>query len=176
VSHGVGFAFHFDAVNSQATVGLGVAVPSPYFYNITASAVSVTADTLERQDRSLDFSVVYTLPTRDDRVRIRIWGGPTYFYVTSNMVSSIVYNQAATFRAPLNSVAIANYTQGQVSGFAFGVNVGADVSWFFSRYVGVGGGVRFNRGTVTVLEPLSNQNADLTVGHTQLGGGLRLRF
>jgi hypothetical protein len=176
IRHGLGIAVNFEAVNYQSTVGLGVIVPSPYFYNTLATAGTTTATSLARQDRSLDISAVYTVPIRDDRLRVRIFGGPTYFHLTNNMVETIGYNQVANVLVPLNFVAVTSFTQKEVSGSALGFNVGADVSWFFTRHVGVGGGLRFNRGIVTLLEPLSGHNADLTVGGPEFGGGLRLRF
>jgi hypothetical protein len=155
---------------------LGVTVPSPYFFNTFASAVNVTSAALERHDRALDLSAIYAVPTSDDRLSIHVFGGPTHFSVTSNMVEDIHITQVASSRIPLNSVAIDRYTTKEVSGSAWGFNVGTDAAWFFTRYVGVGGGLRFNSGTVTVLEPNTVQNADLKVGQTQFGGGLRLRF
>jgi hypothetical protein len=176
IRHRLGVALNFEAVNYQSTVGLGVTVPSPYFYNASATAGTTTATPLERQDRSFDISAVYTVPIKDDRLRVRIFGGPTYFHLTNNMVETIGYNQVASRLLPLNFVAVTSFTQKEVSGSALGINVGTDVSWFFTRHVGVGGGVRFNRGIVTLLEPLSGQNADVTVGGAGFGGGLRLRL
>jgi hypothetical protein len=54
--------------------------------------------------------------------------------------------------------------------------VGADASVFFTRVVGIGGFVRYSRGTIEVDEPLSEMPQDVTVGGLRVGGGLRLRF
>jgi hypothetical protein len=176
IRHGLGVGVHFDGATYQSTVGLGVTVPSPYFFNTLATAGAPTATPLERRDRSVDISAVYTVPTLDDRFNVRIFGGPTYFHLANNMVQTIGYYQVAGVFLPINAVAITSFTQREASGSALGLNAGADASWFFTRYVGVGGGVRFNRGTVTLPEPLTGQNVGLRVGHVEFGGGLRLRL
>jgi hypothetical protein len=176
IHRGLGVALHFDAVHYDNTVGLGVTVPSPFFFFNTTTADAPTATTLARDDHAVDMSAVYTVLMSDNRLSVRAFGGPTYFHVTNNMVEIIQYNQLANVVVPINVVAITAFTQREVSGSALGFNAGADVSWFFTRYVGAGGGLRFNRGTVTVLEPLRNKNADLKVGQAQFGAGLRLRF
>jgi hypothetical protein len=176
IQHGFGVAIHFDAVNYRSTVGLGVTVPSPYFFNTSAIAGGATATPLERQDRSVDISAVYTVPTLEGHLSVRVFGGPTYFHLTNQMVETIRYTQAAGIFIPINAVTVTGFTQREVSGSSWGFNAGADMSWFFTRHVGVGGGLRFNRGAVTVLEPLTVKNADLKVGHAEFGGGLRLRL
>jgi hypothetical protein len=92
------------------------------------------------------------------------------------MIGVVIYNQVASPLVGVNSVTITSHTDKEVSGSAVGFHVGGDSAWFFTRNVGVGGTVRFNRGTIAIAEPLSGQNADLKVGHTGVGGGLRLRF
>jgi hypothetical protein len=96
--------------------------------------------------------------------------------VDADMVSAIGYDQAASPLIPVNVVAISSYLHQKVNGSAWGFNAGADLSVFFSRHFGVGGIVGVNRGRVTIPEPLSGQNADLTTGHIEVGGGLRMRF
>ena len=56
------------------------------------------------------------------------------------------------------------------------LNVGGDVGFFFSRHVDVGGIVRFNKGTVTLSDPLTDEDVERDASHVSFGGGLRLRF
>lgn len=172
---GLGVAVHFDAQNYTSTVGLGVSIPSPYFFNTPGVAGAPTASTLERKERALDISALYLLPT-PSAWAIRIFGGPTYFSLKNQMVNGITYNQIASPLLPINIVTIRSYTSQEVSGSSLGFHVGGDVGFFFTRHVGIGGGARLNRGQVTVTDPLSTKEADLSVGHAVVGGGLRLRF
>ncbi|HJZ78639.1 MAG TPA: hypothetical protein VKE51_43225, partial [Vicinamibacterales bacterium] len=57
------------------------------------------------------------------------------------------------------------------SGTAKGVNIGADLSYSFTKLVGAGGFIRYNGGSVD-LPSLS----DVKAGGFQLGIGARLRF
>ena len=172
---GIGIAARFSGANYKSTVGLGISVPSPYFFNNSASDASVTKTALERRERSFSVSAVYTIPS-SDRARVRIFGGPTYFHVTNDMVSDIEYQQVASSLIRINVVAITGFAHREVSGSTIGFHTGADAAVFFARHVGVGGGLRFATGTVTVAEPLSEVDGDLNVRQVEAGGGLRLRF
>jgi hypothetical protein len=75
-------------------------------------------------------------------------------------------------------VDITTYDTTKVESTGWGYHVGADASVFFSRVVGVGGFMRFSRGTVTIEDgvALSDAPVDVIAGGVQMGGGLRLRF
>jgi hypothetical protein len=170
----IGVGVHFDLINYDSEVGMALRVPHPLFFNRFAEDARVTDSPLERRDRAVDIAAVFTVPT-PDAWRVRLFGGPTYFSVSQEMVEDIGFNQLFDIFG-LNLVEIDTFTRRTVDGTAWGFNAGADVSYFFSRNVGVGAVVRFNRGTVTVDEPLTGNSADLEAGHTTVGAGLRLRF
>ena len=171
----IGVGVHFVNVNYEMPIGLAVNVPHPLIFNRFATDADVTSSTLQRKDRSIDLLAVYTVPT-PDAFRIRVFGGPTYFKVSQQMVSDIYFNQTFNLLGG-NIVDITRSDQQQVEGSAWGFNAGADLAYFFSRYIGVGGVVRFNQGTVEIeKEPLTEQAAEWKAGHTIVGGGLRLRF
>jgi hypothetical protein len=169
-----GVGVTFGGVNYEYNVGLGVNIPHPTMFNRHASATSTTSSRLERRDRALDFSLIY-LPRTPDAVKVRLFGGPTYFWVRQQMVSLINYEQEYTFGG-LNLVDITTFEQEEPTGSVWGFHAGADVAWFFSRHVGVGGVVRLNVGTADVDDPLSGESAELKVGRATVGGGLRVRF
>jgi hypothetical protein len=78
-----------------------------------------------------------------------------------------------------NAIAITRYQTTQVDfdeAGGWGCHVGADVSWFFTGVVGVGGFGRYAPGTVDYADPFTDERRDLKVGGFQGGGGLRLRF
>jgi hypothetical protein len=56
-----------------------------------------------------------------------------------------------------------------------GFNAGADLRWMFSRNVGLGGMVRFIRGSVD-LETENNRRILVRAGGLQAGGGIRIGF
>jgi outer membrane protein with beta-barrel domain len=171
----IGVGVHFVNISYEMPVGLAVNIPHPLFFNRFATDSDVTDSALERKDRSIDIAAVYTVPT-PDAVRIRVFGGPTHFNVKQEMVSDVYFNQMFNLLGA-NVVDITRFDQQRVDGSAWGFNVGTDVAYFFSRYIGVGGVLRFNRGTVEIeKEPLTETPTELKAGHTMIGGGLRLRF
>lgn len=175
IRHGIGFGLHFVGVDYEMPVGLAISIPHPAFFNRSATDSDVTASLLERSDRSVDLFATYTLPT-PDAFRVRVFGGPTYFKVRQDMVSDIRFSQVFNLLGG-NVVDITGFDQREVDGSAWGFNIGVDVGYFFSRHIGVGGGVRFNKGTVDIdEEPLSEEPAELDAGSAVFGGGLRLRF
>jgi hypothetical protein len=172
---GLGLGVHVDGATYEGPVGLAVSIPSPYFFNLNALDARPTSSTVRRQERAVDIGAAYTM-SFSDRVSVRAFGGPTYFHVTNEMVNAVHYNQVASAFIPVNVVAITSFTTQEVPASTLGFHVGADVAMFFARRVGVGGGVRFNKGTAGVTDPLSGEHADLQVGHFEFTGGLRLRF
>ncbi len=175
IGHGLGLGVQWTAINCEYTVGLGISIPHPVFFNRPGSDGDVTHSMLERKDNAVDISAVYQLPTLD-AWRIRVFGGPTYFSVKQDFVNDIRYTQTFNLLGA-NNVDITGFTQETVDDSAWGYHVGADVSFFFSKHLGVGGGLRVNRGTAKLAsEPLSEGAAELKMGAAHVGGGLRIRF
>ena len=110
-------------------------------------------------------------------VRVRVFGGPSFFRVQQDAVDEVDYNQDYLVFSPVNSVSITTFTQRQVEGTGWGGHVGADVSYFFTHVVGVGGFARFTRGSVDIENTLAGGGTvTVKAGGVQAGGGLRLRF
>lgn len=175
IYRGLGVGVAVGAVDYRSTVGIGIAVPSPYFFNLTATDGAVTSPALERHQRSVDVSAQYVVPV-NRHLTVRVFGGPTYFHVSNDMVETIRYSQVASALLRINVVGITSFTHAERTGSAWGYNAGGDVAVFFTRTIGVGGGVRVNQGTVSVDDPLNGTPTDLKVGHVVVSGGLRLRF
>ena len=168
-----GLGVHVDIADYESAVGLGVSVPHPYYFN--RSVVDADIATLERQDRAIDINATYIAPM-PSAVAVRLFVGPTYFYTSQEMVRGIVYDQFATIFSTAQIVDITSASRDRVTGSAWGFNAGADVSYFFSRYVGFGGVARVNHGTLKVEDPLSGDETDIALGAFTVGGGIRLRF
>ena len=63
-----------------------------------------------------------------------VFGGPTYFTVKQGLVTDVRFTQSY----PYETAAFAATSTGQQTGSKLGFNVGADVAYYFSNYVGVG--------------------------------------
>lgn len=170
-----GIGFMFTPLKYNYEVDLSVTVAHPSVFNRSTTAKATNLDEIQRKDNALDISVSYQ-PPLPDTWRVRLFAGPTYFAVKQDFVKDIIYLQSAP-TPTVNNVTITNYVPETVDKSAWGFHAGADVAYFFSRYLGAGATVRFNRGTAKIdSEPLSEQQADLKVGSLVVGAGLRLRF
>jgi hypothetical protein len=172
----VGVGVSFSGTAREDSASLFVDVPHPFQFNAFASDTAPTDSKLQRVEGAAHIQVVGVAPL-GDRVRLRAFGGPTYFRVQQDMVRSIAYDQAFLVFLPVNAVDITTYDSvDKVEGTGWGFHVGGDITVFFSRYVGVGSFVRFSRGTVSLDDPLSGRAIDVTAGGVQAGGGLRFKF
>jgi hypothetical protein len=172
---GLGLAGRFDTLSrSRQTDSVSISVPSPFFPQ-TPGGDFKHGPTIERRDRSIDLSVVYSVPS-PDAVRVRFLGGPTYFLVTDHLIESVVYAQEASASVRANHVTMTSFVTPTASASTWGYHVGLDVSIFFQKHVGLGGSMRFSRGTAAMRDPLGDQTLEVEAGHPQLSGGVRIKF
>jgi hypothetical protein len=172
---GVGFGVFWNRARYEYTTGLHLEVPHPLRFNAYGSDTDVTAETQTRKDNAVDLSLTFS-PRTPQAWQVRLFGGPTYFSVSQDMVSDIHGTQDYGVFTSLNIITITTYDAETVTGSGWGYHVGGDVAYFFSRHVGVGGVLRFNGGSVTVREPLSETSVKLKMGGPMFGAGVRFRF
>lgn len=153
---------------------LSIRIPHPFIFNAFATDTGIGDTELEHLERTFHIQAMINVTPNAERVRVRLFGGPSWFQVKAHGIDDIQYDQAFLIFLPENAVEITNSEASEVDGSAWGFHVGGDVSVFFSRVVGVGGFVRFSRGTVE-LEDFSGPH-EVKAGGVQAGGGLRLRF
>jgi hypothetical protein len=176
ITPGVGVGISFTGTAHQDPAQLYINVPHPNRFNTFASSTKPTDAKLQRVEGGVNLQLMLVAPV-SPRTRVRLFLGPTYFRVQQDMVSSIAYDQAFLVFLPVNAVDITTYdTVSKVEGTGWGFHVGGDVSFFFTRVVGVGGFARFSRATVSLDDPLSGSAVDVKAGGFQAGGGLRLKF
>lgn len=173
---GVGASFAGTA--HKDTADMAISIPHPTIANRLATDTSTTTDDLERIESAVHIQAMFATDI-SDRVRLRLFGGPTVFRLQQDVVSKIDYFQQWNTFTGANSVDILSYEIDQIAfedAVGWGGHVGGDVSWFFTRVVGVGGFGAYSHGRISVFDLLSGDEVKLTVGGFQAGGGLRLRF
>jgi hypothetical protein len=109
---------------------------------------------------------VMLVPVNSSNVRVRVFGGPSFFRYKADMVYDFDFSR----------VVITNYQVVSTEGTGWGGHIGADATYFFSHFVGLGGFARYSRATASIFEPLSETTQDMTLGGLETGGGLRFRF
>lgn len=160
----------------RAVPELFVSVPHPNFFNALGNDTTDADREFWRREGSINLQLV-GVSELDDNVRLRVFGGPSWFRVEQDLVSNLRYAQVFGVFTRVNEVAITSYDHVEkVEGTGWGYHVGADLSVFFTRVVGVGGFARYSRGTVDLVEPFAGDEIEFRVGGWQAGGGLRLKF
>ena len=175
---GVGVSVSGTAHEDTATVN--ARIPHPRFFDAFATDTAPTDEVLQRIESGVNLQVML-VPLRTDRVRFRVFGGPTYFRVEQDAVTNILFNQTFGVFTPSNEIEITGSEVERVEANAWGLHAGADVSFFFSRVVGVGGFAKFSRGNLDLENTLATTldqdgSLNITAGGFQVGGGIRLKF
>ena len=177
VSRALGFGVQFTGTAHEDEADLFIRIPHPRFFNAHATDDSVTEGRLMRVEGGVNLSVV-AVPVNEDRVAVRLYGGPTWFRLQADVVSDIRYFQEFALFNTFNSVEIREYDTEEIEETGWGFHVGGDIAYYFNRRVGIGGFGRFTRGTITLRpeEFFVAEDFDVRVGGFQAGGGLRIRF
>ena len=177
VSDTIGLGILFAGTAHKSPADLDIRIPHPTAFNRFASDSAPTDGDLDRVEGAAHIQLMFKAPLDDDRLRVRLFGGPSYFRLEADAISNIRYLQTWNLLG-FNEVEIDSYETEKVEETAWGFHVGGDVTWFFSRVFGIGGFVRVSRGEVTVEDPAipADDPVDVKVGGFQGGLGLRFRF
>jgi hypothetical protein len=163
---GVSSAVSYRSKTDLADVS--AAVPHPLYYNQPRLVAGIAS--LKREDLAMHVAATWLVPV-SEAVQVSMFGGPTYFRVTQDMVRNVAVTEAYPFDQAVYTGVDAVSAHASTLGF----NAGADVTVYFTQMLGVGGLVRFSQGTVDVPSP-DGSRASVKVGGLQTGAGLRVRF
>lgn len=155
----VGLAFEMT-FPTKGDAAVTVGVPSPVFFDRRVTVNQALTD-LERKEQAVHMMIMWTSPV-SDKMDASIFGGPSYFKLFQDLVQEFTVTPGTQ---------TGTATPVQQTGTAFGFNIGGDLTYLINPKLGVGGLVRYAKGT-TDLPAV----ADMKVGGLQVGGGLRVRF
>ena len=164
------FALGFAATKFTAsgTADVTAKIPHPFFFN-QPRTISGTAP-VSRDETTMRIELaVQSKP--GTKLQFMLFAGPAYFSVKQDLVDSVTYTDAypydtATFKSAVTKQATANNW-----GFAGGV----DVSYYFTKSIGIGGAFALAKSTMST-KASDGSAVELTAGGLQAGGGLRFRF
>lgn len=177
-THTFGVGLAVSGTGHEGEADLFARIPHPVLLNRFGTGTSSTDDKLMKTEGTIHIMALAKLPIQNDRVRVRVFGGPSYFRLTADAVTDIRYFQRFQILGPSNEIEITSYDIEEFEATGWGFHAGADVSYMFTRVFGLGGFARFSRGTVTVSDRdiSADADVDVKVGGLQAGGGIRLRF
>ncbi len=138
-------------------------VPHPFYFN-TPRAVSGSAPGT-REELGIHIDAAWVIPV-NKKIQLAVFGGPSFINAKQTVVNDFTWNEAYPYDTATFASAVTNDESKTVTGF----NIGADVGYFFNDTFGVGGIIRFSRGT------LKSSIGDLDVGGPELAGGIRIRL
>jgi hypothetical protein len=171
----IGAGVSFTGTASEDEASLFISIPHPLYANAFATDTAPTQDKFRRTEGGVNLQAMAVV-AQTDRLRVRVFGGPSYFRVKQEQVSFVRFNQVYQILGRGNVVDITTYDRTETEDTAWGFHVGGDVSVFFTRVIGVGGFARFSRATVEMEDALGATTVDVKAGGFQTGGGLRLKF
>lgn len=158
----------FYQANSTKDLRIDARIPHPFFIGRHRAVEGTTP--VRHEETGVHLLAAYLLPATR-RILVVVSGGPSYFSVTQGMVKTV----AITETYPYDEASFASASAEPVKQSGWGFNVGADVSWMFTKHIGAGGLVRYARATLA-LEPANREARNIDVGGLHAGIGARVAF
>lgn len=144
-------------------------VPNPFFFNQGRQVTGTINAT--REELAVHVQARGLLPLKNRRMQAMVFGGPSFFNIRQDVVNDFEITETYPYDSATFSRGVTNTVKKSKVGF----NAGADVGYFFTRQVGVGGTIQYSAATMELAGP-ANTTMDVKAGGLQAGGGLRLRF
>jgi hypothetical protein len=149
---------------------LSASVPHPFFFNRQRSVEGDVAG-IKREELAVHVQARATF-VPSPRIQAVVFAGPSFFSVKQDVVNDFEITETY----PYDTASFSRGLTTQVDESKIGFNVGADVGYFFTRQVGVGGSVQWAGTTIDAPASSGTGTFDIKAGGFQAGGGLRLRF
>jgi hypothetical protein len=160
---GLGAGVAVTRYSKSGDIGVSGTVPHPFFFNQPRAIDGTTPG--KREELAVHVDAVYVVPV-NPRLQVAIFGGPSFFNVKQTLVSDYTFSQSY----PYDSAAFTGATSAEESKSVTGFNVGADVGYYFTDVIGIGGVIRFSRAT------FDSSIGKLDVGGPEVAFGVRLRI
>jgi len=161
----VGVSYAQFARNGDTAVQ--ASVPHPFFDN-QFRKVEGTAST-RRQEVTVAIPIGWLIPL-SSKAHLAVSVGPAFISVKQSLVTGV----KITEQYPFDTATFASADVRYASHSATGVYGGADLTWLFSRHVGVGGLVHVTHANLRLTG--GDRTVSISAGGVQAGGGIRLVF
>lgn len=167
-SYGAGAAYtRFDGTDVSTTTAR---VPHPIQFNQPRTVVTSSED-LQHVESAIHLYGLWDVPL-NQRLAIALFGGPSFVTVTQDTVTGIVVGAE---EPPFTRATIAAPVVVERKDTAFGINLGADVTYFILPALGVGVTIRYINASAA-LGPAGSALNSVDAGGVQFAFGARLRF
>jgi len=154
-------------------ITVNASVPSPVFTD-TFRSTSATATGLEHKERAIHLQALLQIPVTVE-FGVTLFAGPTFFTIEDELVSGFSLSETGGGFTSVNLTDIR--TEGQKHTMT-GFHAGFDAQYMFMKNAGVGGMVRYSKGSVDLDAPADtgSERFKIDTGGLEIGAGLRFRF
>lgn len=166
----IGIGVGVTRFSKNTPTALSASVPHPFFFNRPRSVDGDVAG-IKREELAVHVQARATF-VPNPRIQAVVFAGPSFFTVKQDVVNDFEISETY----PFDTATFSRGLTREVDESKIGFNVGADVGYFFTRQVGVGGSVQWAGTTIDAPASAGTGTFDIKAGGVQAGGGLRLRF
>ena len=157
-------------VSRPSTTVVSGSMPNPLYANRPTTLSG--GFEAKHSETAIHVQASWTMPIKP-RLVLMVFGGPSFVNVTQTIVQAEGIGTSIPYPYDNGVITSANTTN--QSGMAFGFSAGADVTYFLSKTLGVGGIVRYALASADF--PVTGQpSVPVKAGGLQVGGGLRVFF
>ena len=153
----------FTSYTDSRDIAIEASLPHPLKFNSPRTITGTAAG--DHEETAAHLQIAYIVPV-GPRMTVVAFGGPSFFTVKQSVVTAVQFRDEYPYDEATYTGATVGTEEEQKTGF----NVGADVAYYFTKNIGVGGIVRFSSTTATF------SLGDVDAGGAMVGGGLRLKF
>lgn len=164
-SAGITYGWSSRSTSTKITGSL----PHPFFFSRTRQ-ISGEAPVSTQKDSTLALQLRGSFPVTR-QTTVSVFGGPAWIAVRQGIVEQVNFSEEYPYDTASFTSAIVRDAKQTKTAFL----VGADVSHFFSRRIGVGGGFKYSAATVN-LPSLDSDVFKTRAGGLDVTTGIRLRF
>lgn len=165
----LGAGLSVNTANRSSSARFTGSLAHPFFFGRPRTAETEILD-LDRSEVGFHITAAFMVPS-SNKLKLMVFGGPSFFNTTQDVADDLDINEVY----PFDTVTIAEGTVTELNETLFGFNVGADVAWYFTDSVGVGGLIRFAQGKKEVAIG-DGAPFDLEAGGLQASVGIRFRW
>lgn len=157
---------HFS---TRGDAGISATIPNPFVFG-HGREIQGTAGELSRQELGIGVQLRGFFPI-SPRLSISLFGGPEWISASGERVTGIDYTESYPYdTATFRSASTADWKLTKLV-----PSLGGDIGYFFSKQIGIGGGVRYAGGNIDIPSAAGG-TVQSKVGGLDLGAGLRIRF
>ncbi|MET0554288.1 MAG: outer membrane beta-barrel protein [Vicinamibacteria bacterium] len=163
----LGVSLAGSTVSRDTTATYSVSVPHPLFLNRPRTAEG-TVD-VDYSEKAGHLDLVYLAGSGS--LDLALFAGPSFVSVSADLLGEPVYSQAY----PFDEITVTSVQPSAADKSGIGFNVGAAVTYRFSKSVGFGVQGRFTRASLE-LERDGGDPVSIDAGGLQVGAGFRFSF